>query len=186
MPSGAVSSLKFIGCASIVDGCMNGSQERACVYICTHSVIKHSLIHVASALFFCSIIYSFIHSFIDPSIHSAVVHTLHLHSFIQSFCTHVCTKQSLPSRVCVCVRTGLTRVPAVQPVVHQAGAGAPGRSCRGVHAQPQRGAPRPHLQQSAGHRQVGSQGTCSTKSSSESALCIVRCLLLCDDASLHT
>ncbi len=145
---------------------------------------KQSSIPTAVALFAFPSLFSSIHPFIQ-------------HSLVCSTCTHplnhsalMCTPsrafQAVHERVCVRAYTGLTRVPAVQPVVHQAGAGAPGRSCCGVHAQPQCGAPRPHLQQLAGHRQVGSQGTCSIKSPSESALCSVKRLLLWHNAPVHT
>ena len=53
--------------------------------------------------------------------------------------------------ICTYVCAGVTRVPALQSVVHQAGAGTPGSSGSRVHAQPQCCAQGPHLQQPAGH-----------------------------------
>ena len=54
-------------------------------------------------------------------------------------------------KVVAAVFAGISRLQAVPSVADQVGAGAPGGGCGRVHAQPQCGAPRPHLQQPARH-----------------------------------
>ena len=133
---------------------------------------------------------SFIHSFIHPFIHRSI-HPFIQQSSILCTCTHSFNHSALmcaPSRafqavyVCVCGQASpgfrLYNQWSIRlELAHQAAAAVEFMHSHNVV----------HRDLTSNNLLVtGSQGTCSTKSSSESALCIVKCLLLCDDASLHT